>query len=208
MIKKLILLVSIVFICCSGCGLKNKPSKVITEAAFNVDSSLLNPLPAIDSILNLSIGIPKDWKLMDDEFRSSLKSSLMTSDYKNSELRHGYINKVDSSIMLLIDIRSIDKSVFSSLKNNYVEVLNSNSMWTDVQLQEFVYRSFRIEQYVLQGEQLLNFKLICYDRELPGEISPKFELLYFLNKKDLAINIKSVESSIGSIEYFTKQPKL
>lgn len=208
MIRTLVFLVFTVFICCSGCGLNNESSKVITEAEFNVDSSLLNPLPTTDSILNISIGIPRDWELMDDEFRSSLKSSLIISDYKNSELRNGYINRVDSSIMLLIDISGIDNSVFSSLKNNYVEVLNANGMWTDVQLQEFVYKSFRIEQYVLQNTQLLNFKLICYDREVPGAISPKFELLYFLNRKDLANNIKSVESSIGSIEYFTKQDKL
>lgn len=204
MIRNLIILFSIVLISCVGCGPDREPSEVVTEAEFNVDSSLLKSHSVLDSALNLSIGIPMDWSLLDEEFENMLKSNLLINDYKNSEMRFGYINKADTSIMILIDVRGIDSSVFLSLKNNYIEILNANSIWTDVQLQEFVYKSFRIEQYVLQNTQLLNFKLICYDREVPGSTSPKFEILYFLNKKDLESNIKSVESSIGSIEYLTK----
>lgn len=204
MIRNLFFLFFILLICCTGCILDRKPSTVVTEAEFGLDSSLLKPLPVFDSILNLSIGVPINWLAMDDEFINSLKSKLLINDYRNSELRCGYINKVDTSIMVLIDISGIESSVFSSLKNNYVEILNANGIWTNIQLQEFVYKSFRIEQYVLQNAQLLNFKLICYDRDVLGAASPMFELMYFLNRKELANNIRSVESSIGSMEYFTK----
>ncbi|UCH15341.1 MAG: hypothetical protein JSV22_05080 [Bacteroidales bacterium] len=186
----------------TGCNLKQESNNALIEAKFNIDDNLLDTIPFIDSSLYLSIQKPIKWTNLDSGFETTIKSSLLTNDYKDANLTGGFFNRQDSSFMVILDISSVDSMGFSNLRNNYTEILNKNNFWNNIQFQEFKHGCYRIEQYVLQNEQILNFKLICYEIGLERR-QPKFEILYILNRKKIEENIKSIESSIGSLKCIT-----
>ena len=199
---KLIIFFAVLFT--YSCNLQQDTQATRIEAVFNVDSSLLKDELFFDSALNISLKIPRNWSKMNAEFEKLVNSNLLINDYKKAQLRLGYLNEKDSSIMVLLDVTNIDGSAYADLKNNYREILNRDQMWSDIQFQEFDYNSFRIEQYVLQNEHILSFKLVCYENEALDSLLPKVEVQYIINRKNLNDNIKSVESSIGTINQINK----
>ena len=202
--NKFFLIIFLVLIFNYSCNLKQDPQATTIEAVFNVDSSLLKDVPFVDSALNISLNIPRNWFRMNEEFEKIVKSNFLINDYEKSQLSVGYLNEKDSSIMVLLDVRNIDLATYADLKNNYREILNKDQQWSDVQFQEFEYHSFWIEQYVLQNEHILSFKLVCYDNEAMDSLLPKVELQYIINRQNLTETIKSVESSIGTINHINK----
>lgn len=186
----------------TGCNFKQESNNAIIEAEFNIDDNLLDTTPFIDSSLYLSIKTPIKWITLDSIFEKTIKLSLLIEDYKKAKLIGGFLNRQDSSFMIILDISRIDSLGFSNLKNNYNKILNKNDIWNNIQFQEFRHSCYRIEQYVLQNEQILNFKLICYEIGLKRR-QPKFEIIYMINRKKLEENIKSIESSIGSLKCIT-----
>lgn len=197
------ILIVIIFLTVNfGCQIQEDKSNLV-EAQFNIDSSLLVKSPITDTSLNFSINIPKNWSKLDSGLESHLKSNLLKNEYQEAQLKFGFTNQEDNSLMLLLDITNIHDSIFSELKTSYKQILNKEKQWDEVLFQEFSYNSFRFQQYVLQNDNMLNFKLICSEQNLEPDNQIKFELLFFLNRNNLNLNIKTVESCIGSIKSLT-----
>lgn len=184
-----------------GCTDNSKKKETsIIEAQFDIEKSLLNEQPFIDSILNFSINVPVEYFFTDPFFLATLAKSLI-QDYRNAHIISGFTNVKDTSLMLIIDISNIDSKIYENLKVNYKSLLNQNNNWSDIQFQEFKHNCFKIEQYVLQNSALLNFRLICYNYNNFNQ--PLIEVLFFINRKNIEKNIRSVESSIGSLKCLT-----
>ena len=182
-----------------GCNSNTHRESTLIEAQFNIDTTLLSGTAIVDSSLNYSLRIPKGWQSISPELTAKLKTSMLVQDYADAGFEFGFINPKDSSMLVCLDVSKMEPSVFSGLRENYLEVLNLNNAWNQIQYQEFKYKSFMIDQYVLQNDEILNFKLICRDHIENADTAPKIELLYFINAKGLAENIKAIESSIGSL---------
>lgn len=187
----------------TGCNSSPEKENSIIEAEFMVDSSLISEKPIIKADLEMSVHIPKNWVEMDADMKNALSSSILTNDYAAGRLESGYFNVIDTSMMLLLDITGIDRSVFSYLKNNYKEVLDPNGIWIDTQFTQFRHNCYTVHQYVTQNERLFNFKIVFNRSEDGGTTVPQFELMYLLNRNYLEKNIRSIESSIGSIQCLT-----
>lgn len=186
-----------------SCNNNKKQTVLPIEADFFVDESHLNSKAFVDSTLNLSLRIPKNWISLNSDLLEIVNSVVLVDKYKNAELKGGFYNPQDTSFMIIIDLTRVDKVYLSDLHLNYKTYLNMNNAYDDVQFQEFSCNSFGVEQYVLQNEHILNFKLICSNLRLNNKKMRSFEIMYLINRSKVDDNIKAIESSIGSLNYLT-----
>jgi len=168
------------------------------QASFNVDQALLEKDPLTDTALSFKMQYPAGWEMLEDSFRNRLAEQILTGRYAPARIVSGVVHPVDSSMLIILDVSQVDSSFFSNLKENYAVILNQDNRWLDVQLETFTHHCFTVDQYVLQNEQLVQFRLQCRKK---GDVSlqPRLEIYFFLNRSTLKENIKSIESSIGTL---------
>jgi hypothetical protein len=200
--------IALVMVSMSACKNKSRNDQQhVIEAEFQVDSSLLSKQAYLDSSLNFKIKAPVAFV----KLRSSVIDSMVYQNnsevYKNTKLLFAYSHPSESWTMLGLDVTKVDAKVFLRLKTDYQSLLNKDSVWTNIQLQTFEYKSFSIDQYVLQNAVNISFMLVCYNSTIKEK--PLFVLIYYIKQSELQQTIKSVESSIGSLSYIIlKQKKL
>jgi hypothetical protein len=186
-----------------SCNNKKNQTILPVEAEFVVDDSLLNGESFIDSTLNLSLRIPKNWISLNSDLLEIVNIAVLVDEYKTAELKGGFYNPKDTSFMIIIDLSNVNKLYLSDLHLNYKTLLNKNKTFDDIQFQEFNHKFFGIEQYVLQNENILSFKLICSNLRSREQKMNSFEVMYLINRNKVNENIKSIESSIGSLNCLT-----
>lgn len=175
------------------------PKQEIVEAKFNVDQSLLSSDPLTDAGLSFSMQYPADWEFLANDFRTLLADQILVGKYSSARIVSGCVDPVDSSMLIMLDVSKVDSSFFSDLKQNYESVFNQENGWINAQLETFTHDCFIVDQYVLQNERLVQFRLQCRDRESTSR-HPRMEIYFFLNRLRLDENIKSIESSIGTLK--------
>ncbi len=168
------------------------------QASFNVDQALLEKDPLTDTGLSFKMQYPAGWEMLEDSVRNRLAEQILVGRYAPARIVSGVLHPVDSSMLIILDVSRVDSSFFSNLKENYAVILNQDNRWLDVQLETFTHHCFVVDQYVLQNEQLVQFRLQCRKK---GDVSlqPRLEIYFFLNRSTLKENIKSIESSIGTL---------
>lgn len=178
----------------------NQPGKKqeFVEAGFNVDPTLLASESLNDSELGFTMKYPADWKMLGDEYTSQLGEQILIGKYAPARIVNGLVDPVDSSMLIILDVSKVDSSFFSDLKENYEVIFNQGNAWLNVQLETFTHQCFVIDQYVLQNERLVQFRLQCREKEQTTQ-QPQFEIYFFMNRMTLNDNIKSIESSIGTL---------
>lgn len=191
------LLIGLVCVFILSCTSKTNSLPQLTKVEFNVDTTLLHLQKFTDSAVGLSVGIPKLYSTMSEVDLSQIQENLLKDHYHNSNLMSGYSNLNDSSLMLIVNVSQMDALYFDSLSIYYPAMLNANKIWMDIQYQKFRIGDIPIHQYVLQNESHVSFKVIVFEDDKFRK--PKIELLYLINRSKFIDNIKSVESSIGSI---------
>jgi hypothetical protein len=184
-----------------SCSLKKEQDNSIITAQFNVLEVLLQDSSLVDSMLRMEIGVPREWHTADTILLQNLKHGILQNEYLNADISHCYISSIDSSMLLVVDVGDLDTSIYVNFKCNYQKLLNVNNIWANVQFHEFMHNDYRIEQYVMQNEEMRNFKLVCYSNSK----HPDFELVYFINRREEKLNIQSVESSIGTLKHLTNK---
>ncbi len=168
------------------------------QASFNVDQSLLEKDPLTDTGLSFKMQYPAGWDMLEDSFMNRLAEQIFTGRYASARIVNGVVHPVDSSMLIILDVRQVDSSFFSNLKENYAVILNQDNRWLDVQLETFTHHCFVVDQYVLQNENLVQFRLQCRKKEDESP-QPRMEIYFFLNRLALNEHIKSIESSIGTL---------
>jgi hypothetical protein len=166
----------------------------IFDAVFDVDSNLLNVSPITDSSLNFKITPPKNFEKVEESTKFSKDFSV---NINNSKIIYKYINKNDSSLMLVLDISNSKINFLENLRVNYQKVFNKENTWKNIQYQDFIYKDFLINQYILQNELATNFTLLCYKNGIRK--LPLFGIIFVLNQRTSKNTLKSVESSIGTL---------
>jgi hypothetical protein len=190
----LIILFTLVVFSCRQSG--NQPE--VVEAGFNVDQELLATDTMTDTGLSFQMQYPAGWTILDESFRKQLTPQILVGSYSPARIVSGAVHPVDSSMLLILDVRQVDSSFFSNLKEHYEVVLNQENTWLNVQLETFSHHCFIVDQYVLQNERLVQFRLQCRRKDRDAQ-QPQLEVYFFLNRSNIQNNIKSVESSIGTL---------
>ena len=192
-ISSLVILALMVF-SCRQTG--NQPE--VVEARFNVDQELLESVPITDTDLSFKMQYPQGWELMEESFSNRLAEHILTGKYASARIIRGAVHPVDSSMLLVLDVRHVDSTYFTGLKQDYAFILNQDQLWVDVQLETFAHNCFIVDQYVLQNEKIVQFRLQCRMKDSNTQ-QPGLEVFFFLNRLQIHNNIKSVESSIGTL---------
>lgn len=189
-----LVLLSLLVFSCKQSG--KKPE--IVEARFNVDQKLLESIPLTDTALSFKMQYPEGWDLLEETFSWHLAEQILVGRYAPARIVSGAVHPVDSSMLLVLDVSQVDSTFFSDLKKDYENIFNRDQHWINVQLETFAHNCFIVDQYVLQNERLVQFRLQCRRKDSKAQ-SPQLEVYFFLNRLNLNNNIKSVESSIGTL---------
>lgn len=168
-----------------GCG---QPDKKSIVAEFNVDKSLLSDSAFVTGS-GFSIYPPAHW-LKTDSYNDELKRKIL---YRLDN-RLLTVFKSDSADCALI-ISELPEPTFATIKElmKSNSFLNGDSIWTSVQPSVFSYRNYEIVQIVSQNSELIVFKLFTH------HLNELYELDYIVPRNIINLLMKSVESSIGSM---------
>jgi hypothetical protein len=165
------------------------PGKKVISAEFKVDRSLLSDSSFV-SKTGFRINPPKYW--------------IKTKSY-NSELQSKILYRLDNKLLAIYKSDSTNCAlIISELPENSYEIMkgqlgksnyspNQDSIWTNVESSVFMYKTYEIIQVVSQNSNLVIFKLLTH------RLSDLYELIYIIPRREININIQSVESSIGSL---------
>lgn len=189
-----------VFICvlCAGCFTTLLPScSQVAENSdpreaieFTVDSNVLSDNMFTAGHGAFSIRPPRYWEQAD----SLVMASLHMEGLPGRCLLTMFKNDSSHCALVISDLAGTNPSLFQSIQENPSAYLNKDSVWSHIQPSSFFLKSYHISQYVLQNDQSLLFKLFVRGKGM------KLELDYIIPRENIQNNIKSVESSIGSIQ--------
>jgi len=187
-----ILIAALMFTWLSSCKQPGSSSQLM-RLEFEVDTSLLAEHKVIDSVLGIVFHPPKNW------IESKIETSQLAEFPEHSfTVRHLYLNTEDSSTMLISRMTGFSNEQLALLRIDHQEVFKRDGLWDDIRHAAFRFNDFIADQFLMQNNNMVNFKLILTadGKSYDGEI---FSLDFFLPRDHYIKNIKSVESSIGSV---------
>ncbi len=185
-------------------GNQQKAANEVTEIAFNVDTSLLKSDPVLLEDLDFSMRVPRNWKPVDNKIKERLTSEILEGNYSNARLIDIMGNLSDNSVLILMDVSKVNQDYFADLRLNHQEIFCSDSLWKNSRYESFYHNGLSIDQYFLQNENMVQFRLIC---KPATEESGKsmVDVYYILSRDRLSENIKFIESSIGTFTCITNK---
>lgn len=175
----------------------NQPqtSSGLTEMQFDVDTALLAKNPVIDSSLGISFYTPNNW-VKREIGTLSLPEETLQGQYLVPE--HYYMHPSDSSTMLIATLSNLSNEKIAMMRVDFYKIFNSQGIWNDVQHASFSFNGFEADQFIMHNDKLINFKLLLTTAKTVQQ-DQKISIDYILPRSHYEKNIKSVESSIGSL---------
>jgi hypothetical protein len=179
----LVILFCLIFLSC------HRSDKNIVEAEFTVNKSLLSDSSFI-SKTGFSVYPPKDW-LKAESYNTELQNKIQ-SRLENKLLA---IYKHDSTNCTLIisELPEANYKLIKQFSEKHNLNLEGDSVWTNVQSSVFRYKTYEVIQIVSQNTEMINFKLYTH------RLSELYELDYVIPRNEIPTKVKSIESSIGSL---------
>lgn len=189
----IILLGCIFLIRCTANESEQKKKKI----DFNVDSTLISDQRYELDSLNIKFRSPRNWESLSSDKDLGL---ILNKQISAQSFTLGFINKVDSSILIVNNFNSVRDSIWNQMISNPAVLFNANKQWMNIQQSEFQHNSLSINQLFLQNRSFVNMKLIG---ETPDK--KRFAFDFFLKRSALKSHMKSMESSIGTIKLINRE---
>ena len=185
----------VAFLVIASCTKPVSNSKLV-EAEFNIADSLLQDSSFFYLPLGINLKMPNEW----NEIHSRQKDSLaqVVLERTNQRIISVFKSTIDSSVSMILDATEHSIQHYDSLQNFYSTWGNLDDQQSVVQKDEFLHQCYRVTQYVVQDTKRLTFRLIYYNLDI-NDRKPRFEIIYSADRKNLNKNIRSIESSIGSV---------
>ena len=181
----------------------NQPqtSSGLTEMQFDVDSALLADSLVVDSILGLSFYTPKHW-VKSEIGILSLPEETLQGQHLVPE--HYYMHPTDSSTMLVATLKNLSNEQIAMMRVDFYKIFNSQGIWNDVQHASFSFNDLNADQFLMHNDKIINFKLLVSAKSAAPN-GKRFSIDYIIPRSHYEKNIKSVESSIGSLVLFNQK---
>ena len=187
-----ILIITILFISCNNSNIDEKYEKI----DFFIDKSTLSEKQLIDNNFHFSYPIKLN-ELTKDEFNSINES---IKNEKNTFLKLNLIKAYGSDSNFGILINKInDKNVLKKIEeSDYYEQLKNNFKTSKINIGKFKHNNIKFTQAILNSSNIVVINIIF-------NINDDFyQLNYFIPNLEYKNVLKSIESSIGSIDKFIK----
>ncbi len=181
--KKYIIYLFVIFIF-HQCGKK--------ELYFNVNTSLLGELFSNDKV-GISLRIPKGWKGLSKKDFSNIKDKLKEKNIEGITPLQFYINKEKGNICTISTFEK-EKKIKTVVKE-YKERLKKYFPDSKITYTSFYKDDIKFYQFQVVNQKFINIKLF-----LIGKYKNIIQIDYIVPVVHYKDELKSIESSIGSIK--------
>ena len=183
-----------------GCDSPNAKKQPYEKLVFEVDETQLEPI-LTDTALKITIAAPKNWKKIDDSMLAQVVKELDTQLTPGLQLvpRWIFLNEGSRAMCVVSKLDGVDiapddnllKTLTTAYQNQFPNALVKQTI--------FMKDAFRVHQLMVITTDFVLIKLIC---DAPETLV--FEVDYRIPRDVYQIELKAIESSIGSINLIQK----
>ena len=185
-----------------GCDPPNTRKQPYETLIFNVDETRLEPV-VTDTVLKIEIAAPKNWKKIDDSMLAQVVSKLepqSTPQDLQIVPRWIFLNEGSRAMCVVSKLNGVEIAPDETLLQTLTTAYRNQFPNATVQQTVFMKDAFRIHQLMVIAADFVRIKLIC---DAPETLV--FEVDYRIPRDVYQTELRSIESSIGSINLIHKQ---
>jgi len=175
-----------------SCRSNNKINDGFVKVIFNVDSNLLSKTPTtIDNIFQITY--PLDFNEIEEINFQKIKTSIKSDTTSFFRLLPLEVYKSSSGSTSILSKIISEKDVFNEIDTTYYKLLANNLETKYIDQNKIKINGINTIQYIVTTTEVVLIKLIFNVRDF------YYQLDYIIPKSIYEENLKSIESSIGSI---------
>ena len=184
-----------------GCDSPNAKKQPYETLVFQVDESRLEPA-VTDETLRIKIAAPKNWKKIDGAMLQQVTSKLDTHRIQGMQMipRWIFLNEDSRAMCVVSKLKDVEIAPDETLLETLTTASQSQFPKATVQQAVFIKDAFRIHQLMIIATDFVRIKLIC---DAPETLV--FQVDYHIPKGVYQTELRSIESSIGSINLIQKK---
>ena len=183
-----------------GCDSPNAQKQPYETLVFKVDETQLEPT-VTDTTLRIKIAAPKDWKKIDDTMLRQVVDKLdtqLTQQQLKVVPRWIFLNEGSQAMCVVSKLNDVEITPDEVLLKTLTTAYRNQFPNATVQQTIFMKDAFRIHQLMVIATDFVLIKLIC---DAPETLV--FEVDYRIPRDVYQTELRSIESSIGSINLIT-----
>ena len=182
-----------------GCESPNTQKQPYETLAFKVDETRLEPT-VTDTTLRIKIAAPRNWKKIDDSMLAQVANKVDTELMPGLQMvpRWIFLNESSRAMCVVSKLNGLDIAPDETLLKTLTTAYRNQFPNATVQQAIFMKDAFRIHQLMVIAADFVLIKLIC---DAPETLV--FEVDYRVPKDVYQTELRSIESSIGSISLIT-----
>ena len=184
-----------------GCDSPNAKKQPYETLVFQVDESRLEPI-VTDETLRIKIAAPKNWKKIDDAMLQQVTNKLDTQRIQGMQMvpRWIFLNENSRAMCVVSKLKGLEIAPDETLLKTLTTAYQNQFPKATVQQAVFIKDAFRIHQLMVIATDFVRIKLIC---DAPETLV--FQVDYHIPKDVYQTELRSIESSIGSINLIHKK---
>ena len=184
-----------------GCDSPNAKKQPYETLVFQVDESRLEPT-VTDETLRIKIAAPRNWKMIDDAMLQQVTNKLDSQRIQGIQMvpRWIFLNEDSQAMCVVSKLKGVEIAPDETLLKTFTTAYQNQFPKATVQQAVFIKDAFRIHQLMVIATDFVRIKLICDAPE-----TPVFEVDYHIPKGVYQTELRSIESSIGSINLIEKK---
>ncbi len=195
----LLLLSAILFLSCSRKQKKDETNpNAVFELHFFVDSTRIEDTVK-DTINGIQLNPPLDWKLITPEMLVKITAKFSEQQTDNVKFRPIFIfmNQEKECLLSVISIGLKSDSVLEM--ETYCKLIEEKLEKEEIKKERFKNNNIVFTQYLILKENLVTFKLL-----FEGPMNNLIQIDYITSRNNYPSEVKSIESSIGSIRLISQ----
>ena len=184
-----------------GCDSPDTQKQPYETLVFKVDETRLEPT-VTDATLRIKIAAPKNWKKIDDSMLAQVINKLDIQLMQGLQMvpRWVFLNEGSRAMCVVSKLSGVDTAPDETLLKTLTTAYQNQFPKATVQQTIFMKDAFRIHQLMIIAADFVRIKLIC---DAPETLV--FEVDYHIPKDVYQTELRSIESSIGSINLIQKE---
>ena len=178
-----------------SCGNSTTTENQKNDLQFTVEEKLLAE-EFRDTSSGVRLRVPVEWHPVKHLTNDRLKHTFTSILSDDTLIQAIYVDTVHQASLICTRVNAQFEELQRAF-NNPDSAYNSNKQWNSVLKSNFMLNGISVNQFLLQNADLVNFRLVCIDG-----LKNKFQLDYIMSRNAYLLQIKKVESSIGTISIF------
>ena len=183
-----------------GCDSPDTQKQPYERLVFKVDENRLEPM-VTDTTLRIKMAAPKHWKKIDDSMLAQVVSKVDPQRIPGLQMipRWIFLNESSRAMCVVSQLSGMESEPDEALLKTLTTAYQNQFPNATVQQTIFMKDAFRIHQLMVIAADFVRIKLIC---DAPETLV--FEVDYHIPKEVYQTQLRSIESSIGSINLIHK----